>query len=380
MINVDAGPIEKRLAYQRLKPHPVSRYEQLITDLFLQMQVGMWLIDQQNTLVECNAISTRYLGLERHEVLNRPIDHVISQLDISQPNYKQFVSFLTNTQQKQSELELEWDTKEGTCLFFVHKRPFFDSDSDFSGTLFVLENKTEEKSLAKQAQLNNRLATIGQIAAGTAHEIRNPLTSIRGFLQMIGIRLKENGQQKEHGYIDIMLKEINRINNLVSEFLLLSKPRLINRRMIVMHEVLEEILPIIQSEAILHNIEVDLRQEASEPLYLEADSELIKQIFLNLCKNAIEAMLDTGRLKIVISRDSVGKYAVAEITDQGPGIPNYMKDKIFNPFFTTKENGTGLGLPICKQILRELRGKMEVHSNENGTTFRVYLPLVTPIS
>jgi two-component system, sporulation sensor kinase E len=380
MINVDTGLVrrsEEHSSYQMVNPYQVSHYEQLITDLFSQMQVGIWLIDQQGSMVECNAISSRYLGLERSEVLYRPISYVISQLDTSQPNYKQFVSFLTNTHPQQNEMELEWDTNDGRHLFLIRRRLIMDSGSNFSGTFFIMENKTEDTSLAKQAQLSNRLATIGQIAAGTAHEIRNPLTSIRGFLQVIGHKLKENGQQKEHGYIDIMLKEINRINNLVSEFLLLSKPRVVNRHPVMLQKILDEILPIIQSEAILHNIEVKFQNCVKGSLYLEADSELIKQIFLNLCKNAIEAMVDDGMLTITITKDELNKYAIVEIADQGTGIPDYVKDKIFDPFFTTKENGTGLGLPICKQILRELCGKMEVSSSEKGTIFRVYLLLTT---
>nr|WP_255724587.1 ATP-binding protein [Shimazuella soli] len=242
-----------------------------------------------------------------------------------------------------------------------------------------MENKTEFDSLAKQAQLSNRLATIGQIAAGTAHEIRNPLTSIRGFLQVIGHKLKENGQQKEHAYIDIMLKEINRINSLVSEFLMLSKPRLVNRQTstIMLQEAIDEILPIVQSEATLHNIDLQYQQEVEGALFIEADSELIKQVFLNLCKNAIEAMVSDGMLSICIRIDELGQHAVVEIADQGPGIPRCMMEKVFDPFYTTKENGTGLGLPICKQILRELNGRMEVCSDKKGTTFYIYLPLAT---
>jgi len=350
-----------------------------MTDLFSQMQIGIWLIDHRGSMVELNSISSRYLGLNRDEVLYRPIDHVISQLDPSQPNYKQFISFLTNTHPQQDEMELEWETAEGKHLFLVRRSRIKNKESDFNGDFFMMENKTEFNSLAKQAQLSNRLATIGQIAAGTAHEIRNPLTSIRGFLQVIGHKLKENGQQKEHGYIDIMLKEINRINSLVSEFLLLSKPRLVARRTstIMLHEAIDEILPIVQSEATLHNIELQFHQEVEGSLLIEADSELIKQIFLNLCKNAIEAMISDAILSIRVSQDEFSQYAVVEIADQGPGIPRCLIDKVFDPFYTTKENGTGLGLPICKQILRELNGKMEVHSDEQGTTFYIYLPLAT---
>jgi signal transduction histidine kinase len=379
MIHVDASIVrrsEDHPSYPMMNSYPFPHYEH-ITELFSQMQIGIWLIDHRGSMVELNSISSQFLGLNRDEVLYRPIDHAISQLDPSQPNYNQFISFLTSTYPQQNEMELEWETVEGRHLFLVRRRRINNKESGFSGDFFMMENKTEVDSLAKQAQLSNRLATIGQIAAGTAHEIRNPLTSIRGFLQVIGHKLKEIGQQKEQAYIDIMLKEINRINSLVSEFLLLSKPRLVNRRTsaILLQEAIDDILPIVQGEATLHNIELHFHQEVEGSLVIEADSELIKQIFLNLCKNAIEAMEAEGVLTICISKDEHSKYAIVQIADQGPGIPACMMEKVFDPFYTTKENGTGLGLPICKQILRELNGKMEVSSDENGTTFHIYLPL-----
>ena len=381
MIHADASIVRRstdHTSYPMVNSYPFPHYEHM-TDLFSQMQIGIWLIDHRGSLVELNNISSRYLGLDRDAVLYRSIDHVISQLDPSQPNYKQFVSFLTNTHPQQNEMELEWETTEGRHLFLVRRRRIQNEEADFNGDFFMMENKTEFDSLTKQAQLSNRLATIGQIAAGTAHEIRNPLTSIRGFLQVIGHKLKENGQQKEHAYIDIMLKEINRINSLVSEFLLLSKPRLVNRKnaIITLQEAIDEILPIVQSEATLHNIDLQYQQEVKGSLFIEADSELIKQVFLNLCKNAIEAMVNDGVLSIYIRLDELRQNAIVEIADQGPGIPRCILEKVFDPFYTTKENGTGLGLPICKQILRELNGKMEVCSDEKGTTFYIYLPLAT---
>jgi PAS domain S-box-containing protein len=377
MIHVDASIGKKAAdhsAYTVVHPFSFPHYEHL-TDLFAQMQIGIWLIDHQGSLVEWNSVSSRYFGLDRNEVLYRPIDHVIAQLDSSQANYQQFISFLTSTRTPQAEMELEWETAEGKFLFLVRKSRIQHNETEFHD-FFMMENKTEFESLAKQAQLSNRLATIGQIAAGTAHEIRNPLTSIRGFLQVIGHKLKENGQQEEQAYIDLMLKEINRINKLVSEFLVLSKPRLVARqtKTIALSDVIDEILPIVQGEATLHNIELQFSQEVEESLLIKADSELVKQIFLNLCKNAIEAMVTNGTLSIEVSKDD--HYAVVRIKDTGPGIPSCRMEQIFDPFYTTKENGTGLGLPICRQILRELKGKMEVDSNEHGTTFAILLPHV----
>jgi signal transduction histidine kinase len=188
-------------------------------------------------------------------------------------------------------------------------------------------------------------------------------------------KLKDSGQGKECGYIDIMLKEIGRISNLVGEILLLSKPRQTDLRAVNVIKVLREILPIIKNEALLHNIDVSFEKSVTALPVVIADGEMLKQVFLNLSKNAIEAMKRGGKLSIRLATMAEKRQLQVEIIDSGPGIPEEVQEKIFEPFFTTKENGTGLGLPICRQILMELGGTIEPDSSEIGTTMRVYLPL-----
>jgi signal transduction histidine kinase len=172
-----------------------------------------------------------------------------------------------------------------------------------------------------------------------------------------------------------MLREITRISNLVGEFLLLSKPRHVNLKTVSVAKVFKDILPIIKNEAILHNVDVSIEKKVSALPMVVADGELLKQVFLNLCKNAIEAMSDGGKLTIRISKEKTENKLVVEVIDAGPGIPSHTMEKIFEPFFTTKESGTGLGLPICQQIMREIGGLIRVSSDGMGTTFSVLLPL-----
>jgi signal transduction histidine kinase len=224
---------------------------------------------------------------------------------------------------------------------------------------------------------NNRLATIGEIAAGSAHEIRNPLTSIKGFLQMLSTQPPE-GQAYGQDYIQLMLKEIDRINCLVGEFLLLSKPRQIHRQSVQPLQLLEEILPMIENEARLHNIELVIdRAKKSYPAVF-VDSKLMKQVLLNLCKNAIEAMGEQGTLTLQLVLLTQRRQLQIRICDTGPGIPTAFFEQIFEPFFSTKEKGTGLGLPICKEIMNELGGEICLDSSsEKGTIFSVYIPLAS---
>ncbi|MEV3122413.1 ATP-binding protein [Paenibacillus larvae] len=214
---------------------------------------------------------------------------------------------------------------------------------------------------------------IGQIAAGTAHEIRNPLTSIKGFLQMLNKSFTEQGMCKEKGFTDIMLAEIDRVNDLVNEFLLLSKPKHVVYKPVDLPSVIKGLLPIINNEAILHDVQLVYEPAISLPPVI-ADQELLKQVFLNICKNGIEAMANGGKLMIIEKVNIDEKRVNIEIRDNGPGIPVFVLDKIFDPFFTTKEQGTGLGLSVCQQIVHDMGGHIRVSSKGFGTTFTVSLP------
>lgn len=225
--------------------------------------------------------------------------------------------------------------------------------------------------MVDKIERSDRLAMIGQIAAGTAHEIRNPLTSINGFLQMMNKSLAEAGMDKEKGYTDIMLIEVKRINDLVSEFLLLSKQKEIQYKLVDVEQVCMEILPIVKNEALLYGVEVVVEKENSLPLIM-GDSELLKQVFLNIAKNGIEAIGGKGTLTVRFFH--MESHVEITIHDTGPGIPPYLADKIFEPFFTTKENGTGLGLPVCQKIIHDMGGSIRVSSKGYGTIFHILLP------
>lgn len=178
---------------------------------------------------------------------------------------------------------------------------------------------------------------------------------------------------RESGYTDVMLSEIKRINELVNEFLLLSKPKHVSFEAIDLSQVLKDILPIINNEALLHGITVEYEALYGLP-HVIADKEPLKQVFINICKNGIEAMGDAGRLTIIERVDKEERKVNIDIRDTGPGIPLFVIDKIFDPFFTTKAEGTGLGLSVCQRIVHDVGGNIRVSSKGFGTTFTVSIP------
>lgn len=245
------------------------------------------------------------------------------------------------------------------------------------GAYVLFQDVSGVKLLEEQVRRSDQLKTIGQVAAGTAHEIRNPLTAIRGFMQLLGKSLSDRQMVKEGEFIQVMMSELDRINVLVNEFLLLSKPRafkLVSTRPAV---VLKEIMPVIRGEAHLHGVIVQY-EPCPAAFAIQVDKEQLKQVFLNLAKNAIEAMSGGGTLYIRewIDPDAPDEISIA-VRDTGPGIPRDAMARIFDPFYTTKQQGTGLGLSICQKIVHDLGGRLDADSGPDGCCFTVRLPSIS---
>ncbi|WAH37300.1 two-component system sensor histidine kinase NtrB [Alicyclobacillus dauci] len=249
---------------------------------------------------------------------------------------------------------------------FTHQ----SSEGQVHGTYVVMKDIGNFSALEQQTQRIEKMATVGKMAAGIAHEIRNPLTTVKGFLQVLENRLHDGLMDEEIEYVQVMMNEIERVNALVAELLLLSKPHKLEWKTFSLQELFEEIFPWIQ--ATVRERQVESAFELSQELMLCADRDMIRQLLLHLIKNAIEAMDVGGRL--TIGAKALEDRVDIRISDTGPGIPYYMFDKIFDAFYTTKEKGTGLGLAICQRIVADHGGQIRVSSKGYGTTFTVSLP------
>ncbi|MFE5322581.1 ATP-binding protein [Paenibacillus sp. NPDC056579] len=333
------------------------------------VNLGVILIDTDFKLIDISDMACRVLGLVKKDVLEKPLDYIFATL----PAEHQMVqrSILDGVVVRNHALS--WTNNEERYELLLDSNVLRDDDHQIAGAYIIFKDVTNLRSLEEQVQRSDRLAMIGQIAAGTAHEIRNPLTSIKGFLQVLRKTLSEQGLERECGYTDVMLTEMNRINELVNEFLLLSKPKNVSYTSVHLSQVVRDILPIINNEAILHGVIVQCELSDQLPMVI-ADREMLKQVFLNICKNGIEAMGDGGRLTITERVDPEERKVNIEIHDTGPGIPLFVIDKIFDPFFTTKEEGTGLGLSICQRIIHDIGGHIRVSSKGFGTTFTLSIP------
>jgi two-component system, sporulation sensor kinase B len=228
----------------------------------------------------------------------------------------------------------------------------------------------EKTKLQKELQRAEKMNAIGQLAASVAHEIRNPLTVVKGFLQIF-LR-KQHMSEEEYSYIQLMIEEMHRAEVIINDYLSLATPDF-SQEIINANEFALKVIDLMNSYAMLSkNIEVEsfLQKE----IFIKGNKSELKQVLINILKNGIEAMKEGGQLSIKVS--DLDGYGVFEITDTGIGMTDDELSRLGTAFYSLKEKGTGIGLMVCYQIIERMKGKIEVVSTKGfGTTFKIYLPL-----
>ena len=224
----------------------------------------------------------------------------------------------------------------------------------------ISERKMFEKEMARLDRLN----LVGQMAAGIGHEVRNPMTTVRGFLQLLGVK-GEFEQFK--GYFELMIEELDRANSIITEFLSLAKNKAVDLQPLSLDRLIENMFPLIQADAMLSDKEIIM--ELKDTAVLPLDEKEIRQLILNLVRNGLDAMSGGGKMMIRTSMD--GEEVVLAVADEGSGIKTDDLEKIGTPFFTTKENGTGLGLATCYSIAARHNAEIHIDTGLSGTTFFV---------
>jgi len=233
------------------------------------------------------------------------------------------------------------------------------------GILFVGQDITELQRLKDEVDRMERLSLVGQMAASITHEIRNPMAVIRGFVQL----LNERSPKENESYFRIVLDELDRANAIINDFLSLAQNRIVEKEPCSLHDLLNDLVPLIWADANMRGQMVEL--QLSENIdRLEMNTKEIKQLILNLARNGMEAMDDKGVLRIETL--NLADRVQMRVTDNGVGIPQEKLERLFEPFYTTKMNGTGLGLALCLSIVERHNGKIHVESAVGqGTTFIV---------
>lgn len=322
------------------------------------------LIDLEFNVIQVNQSFLKLFEYELDEVLGKPI------MIVPQSHMEEVISYrdIMLAGKLIPPYETTRLSKSGEAIpVSISISPIRDSNGNIFAMSSIIRDMRSRNRMEELLRRSEKLTTVGQLAAGVAHEIRNPLTALRGFLQ-----LQKGTERLNLVHVDLMLSELDRINLIVGEFLILAKPQAVKYTNKDVRTVMNDVISLIDSEAHLHNISFNIMfTEMDCPISCEENQ--LKQVFINLLKNAIEAMPSGGNIQILINHqdDSI----IITIIDEGIGIPEDIISQIGDPFFTGKETGTGLGIMVSQRIINSHQGTMDIFSQVNvGTTIVVTLP------
>ncbi|MDD4237902.1 MAG: PAS domain S-box protein [Desulfotomaculaceae bacterium] len=309
--------------------------------------------------IDVNESWLNIMGYKREEVLNRTIyDRNIQENIILYEKISK-----ARDQWPINNMEIEFCTKNGE-----KKAGLFSGDlislGDESCFLSIIQDITEKVQFGKEMARLDRLNLVGEMAAGIGHEIRNPMTSVRGFLQIFCGR-KEFAPYKEH--LDLMIEELDRANSIITEFLSLAKNKVVLQKAQNLNHIVQALSPLIKADGMVADKHIEF--ELNDIPKIALDDKEIRQLILNLVRNGFEAMSPGGKMKIKTFRDE--SFVVLAVRDPGKGIKPDVLEKLGTPFFTTKDNGTGLGLAMCYSIAARHNAKIQVETGPEGTTFLV---------
>ncbi|MCM3024953.1 PAS domain-containing sensor histidine kinase [Heyndrickxia ginsengihumi] len=326
---------------------------------------GMILWDWDYKIIDINPVAACYFECEREEMLNKSLQEL---LHTNNKFHREFQDHITKLK------------KNGVAdyLFPIKRQNFtkyFEITSKGNLTsnmnLTVVRDITEKRALQEKLRKSDTLNIVGELAAGIAHEIRNPMTALKGFIQLLQSSIEEDHTL----YFNIITSELARIESIITEFLVLAKPQAIQFQHQDIRKIMSDTIDLLNAQALMHNIEIDCHYPYQLPNAF-CEGNQMKQVFINMIKNAIEVMPNGGKIEITIRYDEREQMIHTMIRDEGDGIPPDKIAKLGEPFYTTKERGTGLGLMISYKIIKEHRGRINVESEVGvGTTFHIYLPI-----
>lgn len=322
--------------------------------------VGYVTLDQKGCILEINLTGASLLGLGRAQLIGTPMSVLVVKDDM-----KMFLDHMYRCRLTDEKVITELSLKTLNAapvqvqLLSVTQNGAGDSADCYKTVITdISELKLYERELARLDRLN----LVGEMAAGIGHEVRNPMTTVRGFLQLY--REKEAFIQYKSSF-DLMIDELDRANSIITEFLNLAKNKIVDLKKQNLNTILENLFPLIQADALVLDKNIILQLAEIPELFL--DEKEIRQLVLNLVRNGLEAMSPGGILTVRTLTDCQG--VVLSVQDHGGGIEPGVLEKIGTPFFTTKEQGTGLGLAVCYSIAARHNAVIDIETGSAGTTF-----------
>lgn len=257
--------------------------------------------------------------------------------------------------------------------FDTIKVPLFNDDGSRQGLVIIGRDITTLRHAEDQLRRTEKLSVVGELSASVAHEIRNPLTSLKGFVQLLQ---KDDAQHQN--YYQIMLDELNRINHIVGELLLLAKPQHLSFEKANIEKILLDVISLLSTEASMYNIRINYHTPEKE-IWSECEPNQLKQLFINVIKNAIEASSAGNTVEILLQKSESDRVIIS-VKDNGEGISDELLERLGEPFYSSKEKGTGLGLTVSFKIVESHHGTIHFDSEKGmGTNVVIDLPIKNPV-
>lgn len=326
----------------------------------------IYMLDLHGNISNLNPHFEVITGFKRDEMIGKNIATILPQ------KYKRHLHKFISTVTKESkpvmyELKIP-DARENIMILQCTSVPIV-VNGNTTGIIGYGRDVTEMRKTEERLRRTEKLSVVGELSASVAHEIRNPLSSLKGFVQLM-----QTDDPKHQAYYQIMLDELNRINHIVGELLLLAKPQHLKLKTAVVQNLLNDCISLLRTEARLYNVQIEAFLP-DEDIVMDCEPNQLKQLFINLIKNAVEASVNGGIVMVTLEQDGTDQLLIT-IKDNGCGISKERLKRLGEPFYSSKEKGTGLGLTVSFKIVQAHKGTIHFESQKQiGTTVSIYFPL-----
>jgi two-component system, NtrC family, sensor histidine kinase HydH len=342
---------------------------QAFTDILItSLPVGLIATDSQGNIRLCNQFAETIIDLKEQDIIGLPSNNILPVelgavlLEIDE----------SEASPVNKEVRLV-DKQNNTLTLLLAGMTVNDRDGKSAGTMLLIQDHSHLKALENEVRRNEKLAALGKMAAGVAHELRNPLSSIKGLALLLKSKFQDKSNEQRNA--DILVQEVERLNRSIGELLDYARPHKLIRETLNISDVVNKAISLIRMDADAVNVKILLEPSIGDIL-VNGDQDKLTQVFLNLLLNSTQAMPSGGELRVVTTKDKIS--VICRIEDTGCGLRQEFASRVFDPYFTTKSDGTGLGLAMSSKIIEEHGGKIEFQSKAGvGTIVTVKLPLLS---
>lgn len=353
----------------------LSALESYTDNILRSIAAGVLTLDMDGEVLTWNKAAEEIIGIPSSNVTNRHFSDIVEQIGVATSDKKKILKAIESVLEKGEKYlayKQEFHPTEGGRLYINMSITQLRNDlGEKLGLVIIVEDTTKQVEMENEMRRISELAGIGQLAASIAHELRNPLSSIKAAAQYLSKEYDDHKAIRE--FLDIIIEEVNVLNGITTEFLDFARPMKLNLVETDMNDILFRTLQFMQVNIAKCGVEVEQNLAFALPRII-ADEKQIEQVVRNIILNAIQAMPNGG--KLIVKSRAAENGIIASISDTGVGISDEQLGQIFAPFFTTKAKGTGLGLSIVQKIVENHKGRISVKSTAGkGTTFQVFLPI-----